>query len=657
MSSSIEQTSQAIQEAYAELIKTYQNEADFGSSSMDVNKDMEEALQLSIRSQNHESPFELEPSVASIFLQPNLFGMLTQENFNSLCCVDAYHQQKAILAFDAAPLTKEYIERYVDNLAVTIEESGTLETQCSLLNISKPILDTILLVPAHAKLFNWDEFKALYAKLTDLFDSESRESLGFNAHYAPIAIAMQHAGLRTEIFDLLSNKKLPLHVHGPLLGNASKFDAAVLNQWLDECNQAIKESFYAKLSSIAFSLVFVSEGQLETIFSVVQRIARYAINVKSEIARLQDAYQQSCQDEQCKEEDKVAQAKEIEQQQANLKAFTVTVGELLLICAMNRPKLLLPLLNDEAIIQVLKADQLDFLFWRHGTSPETQQLLIEWLLENDDYLKTLPSKIFRNMASCANLEQLQRMMADADLREKIKHYQLKDEPNGQNRYEDAAIYEVLSKAKKLAASDVEDPAKLKQAEMRQQKAHFMLSHQDMVNALLPAQLLDLAVNPEYVENISYEMLTTALQTNPPKTQFRIDVKGSLLRGLGSSKKHYFDAFMQHDVYKEAWIRDVLDDHGWDTLGQGFFCKKTPTTIAKARAYLDERNHRPLESDELQAVLDMFREASEHSHNYLCFDLRDRLVQQLYDKIAQLPDAKKAEIAAEDLPACCRPQTV
>lgn len=656
MSSSIEQTSQAIQEAYAELIKTYQNEADFGSSSMDVNKDMEEALQLSMRSQKHESPFELEPSVASIFLQPNLFGMLTQENFNSLCCVDAYHQQKAILAFDAAPLTKEYIEHYVDNLAVTIEESGTLETQCSLLNISKPIVDSILLVPAHAKLFNWDEFKALYAKLTDLFDSESRKGLEFNAHYAPIAIAMQHAGLRTEIFDLLSNKKLPLHVHGQLLGNASKFGAEVLNEWLDECNQAIQESFYAKLSVNGFALAFVGEGQPETIFSVVQRIARYAINVQSKIARLQDAYQKSCKDEQYNEADKDAQVKEIAQQEANLKSFTATVGELLLKCATKRPELLLLLLNDEAIIQALKAEQLDFLLWGYGPKPETQQLLVEWLLENDAYLKTLPSKIVRNMAGCANLEQFQRMMADADLREKIKHYQLKDGPNGLNQYEDEAIYHVLSKAKKLAASDLDDPTKLKQAEMRQQKAHYLLSHQDMVNALLPAQLLDIAVNPEYVENINYEMLTSALQTNPPKTQFRTEVQGSLLRGLGSSKKHYFDAFMQHDVYKEAWIRDVLNDHGWDTLGQGFFCKKTPTTIAKARAYLDERNHRPLESDELQAVLDMFREAAEQSHNYLCFDLRDRLVQELYDKIALLPDAKKAEVAAEDLPACCRAQT-
>lgn len=112
----------------------------------------------------------------------------------------------------------------------------------------------------------------------------------------------------------------------------------------------------------------------------------------------------------------------------------------------------------------------------------------------------------------------------------------------------------------------------------------------------------------------------------------------------------FKTLMTHRDFQEAWLRSKIFDPNWNSLGQGLFNKKIPTTIAKARHFLNAegKNITPLSPQRLNSLIDMLKTAKEKSYKYSYWfgsiDFRDRKTQAFYNQAAEFPCTREAPTA-------------
>ena len=307
-----------------------------------------------------------------------------------------------------------------------------------------------------------------------------------------------------------------------------------------------------------------------------------------------------------------------------------TLNELIEKSAKYSPQALYMALQDQKVLATIPQEKLSSLFILIGIPPEVQHEIITIIIDNADYMKTLEPGLVYYLCQAANLNQLEDLLANGHVRRQFLNYSYKGR-------EDSAIYALLSKAAKDGT------------EVNQQKANYIYEEYDnFLEDLLPAHLLTLSTNENLVHKIdnqrAIELLARKELWQKYTPEKSVEVNGDALRGIRRKQPELFNAFMQHDIYKEAWLRSLINEPQWDTVGQGFFKKKTPTTIANARAFLKEKGYQPLAKTDLQTLLNMFKDASQHSHAYFCglVDFRDNNTQKFYDIVASLPDVNLDE---------------
>lgn len=115
----------------------------------------------------------------------------------------------------------------------------------------------------------------------------------------------------------------------------------------------------------------------------------------------------------------------------------------------------------------------------------------------------------------------------------------------------------------------------------------------------------------------------------------------------------FSTLAAYDEIKKTWLRHVTFDDAWNTLGQGFFAKKVPTTIAQARSLFEaaDASKDGLTPEKLQAIIELYRKAATaRAPLFGFYNARHPSTQAFYNKVAALPPLSHEEQPTSTLTA-------
>lgn len=279
-------------------------------------------------------------------------------------------------------------------------------------------------------------------------------------------------------------------------------------------------------------------------------------------------------------------------------------------------------LSTPKLLKLINEPILGHFFSPLATTPlEKQEALNLMLQKGEDYLTQLSPPLIARLCQVASATQLSALLSLPNITSKLiqtNHSQLNK----------SHAFVLFSTNKDL------------------DKYHVLISeHQDILKGLTPSEILELAVDNNFPIKLQITEINALLTHHALyKTAFSKEISninGALLIGLNNNA--LFKTFCTYDPYKEAWLREMIKDPAWDTKGQGFFCKKTPATIQKARLFLKAQGDAPLSEESLQTLIDMFKTTKDNNHTYSyifgSFTLRDESTQCFYDRVAELPDVK------------------
>lgn len=296
--------------------------------------------------------------------------------------------------------------------------------------------------------------------------------------------------------------------------------------------------------------------------------------------------------------------------QVDGKLYQSSFENALAYTAKQNPKLFLEQNNLKEILVTLGELGFIRLLDVQGVSINTKHELLNFIIsDSGDYLDSLGESLAAKLCETATAEQLSILLLNKNIKQKLVETKTS---------EHTRIFNLL------LSCGVEKAKNIKE------------NHVDLLKNLTPKEVLALATSEQEENRLSISEIELLLKEpafiNENKGKNTID--GSKLRGINFK---LFKTLTTSDIYKEAWIRDVVQDPKWNSLGIGFFCRKTPTGIVKARKFLTDKQETSLSKSELKELIHIFQEAKQISHNYSYFfgsiDLRDRATQNFYDRAA------------------------
>lgn len=307
--------------------------------------------------------------------------------------------------------------------------------------------------------------------------------------------------------------------------------------------------------------------------------------------------------------------------QAALLNLSASLSTLIIQITQQHPHQLDKILKDSFLLPSIPQKTLSRLLKLDNIDSTTRQNIVELLLINQDYIEQIDQELTKQLCHAATFEQFKLLINIPHIRHQLVN-------TAPPKSKDSSLHSLLTLQKTQA-----DPLALAKINYLYDEQEQLLEHLSL------ASILDLATNKTLTINLTQDKLNhllsrDALWQETPVTP----LKGENLRGLTQQQ---FITFMQYDVCKEAWLRAIINDKVWDNLGQGFFSKKTPATIDKARKFISEKGEQPLEKEDLQFLLDLFKSASQNSHSYCCglIELRSTSTQAFYDRVNFIPDVQ------------------
>ena len=553
--------------------------------SKSVNNDLKQLMALYDENLSIESHQAMTPTPAQIILtHPMLFNTLSLKNLTHLMLRNETAKTDSYNVLNQTDTyTKKSLQDCFVSLAIEQKQTKnkTLENNLTLINF-------LLSVPRHAALFTWQQ-------ILDIFKRQDN-----NDPLIPFKLAVKFenlcSGWKAFINQLTRDNAEPY-----LLAMKDLNEAELKILLPKEKDQQI---FFNLLASPSLSIAIVNNWQPATI--------KWAI---SQICHLPAEQHTSIDDD---EIESITFPKPL------------LLNNLLIGMFEKKPPLFLNQVKNAALLTHVRQDTLKTCL-NLPTTPEnktTKSALLTTLISMKPFLSTLNAPLVLCLCKHSDTEQLQELLKNTNVKQ-----QLATSKDGKH----SAIYSLFS-----------DPS-----DQTSSKAKWLQENPyDLLENLSAAEILDLASNPAYKVSLSQENVSSLLEKRSLNTLNSQDEQENLNQMMCSCKptdekttltKGLFNVVMKHDDYQEAWLRSEIFSAKWETLGQGFFCKKIPATIEKARKFLDAdgKDTSPLSKDDLKTLINFFKTAKNTSHNYSYFwgsyNLRDEITQNFYNKVAELPE--------------------
>ena len=218
--------------------------------------------------------------------------------------------------------------------------------------------------------------------------------------------------------------------------------------------------------------------------------------------------------------------------------------------------------NDKLFLQQLMMDEIlalvpeQFFINIFDSKLQVTNFLLNNLIAKVDYLSKQSPAVAYALCKKASLQQFEELLKISNIKQGLKNH-INTKKNSH------AVYDLLSsqaKAHENGSSKAE---------------HLISKHNDVLNALSPIEILDLAINNDAIFNLTAAKVEQLLSRSEcwqayDNTKNRSEINGEKLLGLD---KTFFNKFMKHNFFVEAWLRQIIADPSWDKKGQGFFEKK------------------------------------------------------------------------------------
>ncbi len=552
--------------------------------SKTINNDLKQLMVLYDENLKIDSHEAITPTPAQIFLtQPVLFNTLSSKNLTQLMLRNETAKSDSYNVLNQ-------IDTHTYSKASLQESFSCLAMERKQSTNKSPEKDLILInfllsVPRHAALFTWQE-------VLDIFKTQDN-----SAPLIPFTLAINFENIGSGCKALIN--QLTLDNAAPYLLAMKDLNEAALNGLLPEDKD--KQTFFNLLTDKKLSMIIVNHWQPATIKWAINQICHLAVDLHTS-------------------EDEA---------ESTLLPKHSLLHHLLVGLFDKKPAIFLNQIKNTQLPTHIKQDTLETCLTLPRTSDNetTKSALLTALISMGSFLSTLSAPLILCLCKQADTEQFQTLLENDNVRQQLATS--KDGPH-------SAIYCLFSES-----SDLKDS----------QSKYLQSNPYDLLDALSSAEILDLANKPADKVLLSLENVTSLVnkrslnaeggQEHLNTTMLKCrssDEKTTLTKGL-------FNVLMKHNDYQEAWLRSEIFSPKWETLGQGFFSKKVPATIEKARRFLDaagNKNTNPLAKEDLKTLVDFFKTTKNTSHNYWYFwgsyNLRDEATQNFYSKVDELPAA-------------------